>query len=269
MNTTNNKTSLYDSVTKSDGMNMVSESNKKTLYTTYREEESNSNSTYPEKRNRMNIIGKINKERLDDIPRGSFLTILDKFGEVVATFIHAGRVNGSGFLNPIIVYYHGIGWLKECPSFKLDEIDMIRFATQTEIDILIQNMSKEGYLWDGWNVIRNESTEENDEETIDESPAEEEIILSRPNKKKCIIDKAIENKIAHNINVSKDILDNTLPYYVINDKMEYLVRTTDKSLKRDLNNFNYFTNKEDINEAIRRVKETLMNFQEEIQNRNK
>lgn len=245
MNTTNNKTSLYDSVTKSDGINMVSESNKKTLYTTYREEESNSNSTYAEKRNRMNIIGKINKERLDDIPRGSFLTILDKFGEVVATFIHAGRVNGSGFLNPIIVYYHGIGWLKECPSFKLDEIDMIRFATQTEIELILKNMMQKGYAWDGWDVIRGESAEEKEDEVkyelinkegevVNESPTEEEAILSMPNKKKCIIDKAIENKIAHNIKVAKDILDNTLPYYVINDKIEHLVRTTDKSLKRDL-----------------------------------
>lgn len=51
--------------------------------------------------------------------------------------------------------------------------------------------------------------------------------------------------------------------------MERLVRTTDESLNRHFNNFNYFTNKEDVDEAIRRVKETLMNFQEEIQNRNK
>lgn len=236
MNTTNNKTSLYDSV---------------------------------KKNGKTNIIGEINKGRLDSVSRGSYITILDKFGEVVATFIHAGIVNGSGFLNPIIAYYDGIGWVKECPSFKLDEIDTMRFASQTEIEILLKNMAKEGYIWDGWQVIKDDSAEVKKDETIDESPTEEEIILSRPNKKKCIIDEAIENKIAHNINVSKDILDNTLPYYVINDKMEYLVRTTDKSLKRDLNNFNYFTNKEDINEAIRRVKETLMNFQEEIQNRNK
>ena len=236
MNTTNNKTSLYDSV---------------------------------KKNGKTNIVGEINKGRLDSVPRGSYITILDKFGEVVAIFIHAGIVNGSGFLNPIIAYYDGIGWVEECPSFKLDEIDTMRFASQTEIEILLKNMAKEGYIWDGWQVIKDDSAEVKKDETIDESPAEEEIILSRPNKKKCIIDEAIENKIAHNINVSKDILDNTLPYYVINDKMEYLVRTTDKSLKRDLNNFNYFTNKEDIKEAIRRVKETLMNFQEEIQNRNK
>lgn len=236
MNTTNNKTSLYDSV---------------------------------KKNGKTNIVGEINKGRLDSVPRGSYITILDKFGEVVAIFIHAGIVNGSGFLNPIIAYYDGIGWVKECPSFKLDEIDTMRFASQTEIEILLKNMAKEGYIWDGWQVIKDDSAEVKKDETIDESPAEEEIILSRPNKKKCIIDEAIENKIAHNINVSKDILDNTLPYYVINDKMEYLVRPTDKSLKRDLNNFNYFTNKEDIKEAIRRVKETLMNFQEEIQNRNK
>lgn len=238
MNTTNNKTSLYDSV---------------------------------KKNGKTNIVGEINKGRLDSVPRGSYITILDKFGEVVATFIHAGIVNGSGFLNPIIAYYDGIGWVKECPSFKLDEIDTMRFASQTEIEILLKNMAKEGYIWDGWNVIKDEeeSKEEelDDDETIDESPTEEK--PSTNGDKKCIIDKAIENKIAHNINVSKDILDNTLPYYVINDKMEYLVRTTDKSLKRDLNNFNYFTNKEDVDEAIRRVKETLMNFQEEIQNRDK
>lgn len=247
MNTTNNKTSLYDSV---------------------------------KKNGKTNIVGEINKGRLDSVPRGRYITILDKFGEVVATFIHAGIVNGSGFLNPIIAYYDGIGWVKECPSFKLDEIDTMRFASQTEIEILLKNMAKEGYIWDGWQVIKDDSAEEKEDEVkyelinkegkvVNESPAEEEAILSMPNKKKCIIDKAIENKIAHNIKVAKDILDNTLPYYVINDKMEYLVRTTDKSLKRDLNNFNYFTNKEDVDEAIRRVKETLMNFQEEIQNRDK
>lgn len=237
MNTTNNKTSLYDSV---------------------------------KKNGKTNIVGEINKGRLDSVPRGSYITILDKFGEVVAIFIHAGIVNGSGFLNPIIAYYDGIGWVKECPSFKLDEIDTMRFPSQTEIEILLKNMAKEGYIWDGWNVIKDEeeSKEEEsvDDEIIDESPTEEK---PSTNSDKNIIDKAIENKIAHNIKVAKDILDNTLPYYVINDKMEYLVRTTDKSLKRDLNNFNYFTNKEDIKEAIRRVKETLMNFQEEIQNRDK
>jgi len=105
-----------------------------------------------------------------------------------------------------------------------------------------------------------------DDETIDESPTE---VKYSTNVDKNILDKAIENKIEHNIKVAKDILDNTLPYYVINDNIEQLVRTTDKSLKRDLNNFNYFTNKEDVDEAIRRVKETLMNFQEEIQNRDK
>ena len=233
MNTTNNKTSLYDSV---------------------------------KKNGKTNIVGEINKGRLDSVPRGRYITILDKFGEVVAIFIHAGIVNGSGFLNPIIAYYDGIGWVKECPSFKLDEIDTMRFASQTEIEILLKNMAKEGYIWDGWQVIKDDSAEEKEDETIDEYPTEEK---PSTNGDKNILDKAIENKIAHNIKVAKDILDNTLPYYVINDKMEYLVRTTDKSLKRDLNNFNYFTNKEDIKEAIRRVKETLMNFQEEIQNRNK
>lgn len=46
MNTTNNKTSLYDSVKKND---------------------------------KMNVIGEINKGRLDTVSRGIFLTILDKF----------------------------------------------------------------------------------------------------------------------------------------------------------------------------------------------
>lgn len=184
------------------------------------------------------------KDRLDTIPRGEILTRLDKFGEIVAIFIHGGIVEGSGFFNPIIAYFPFVGWLKRCPSFELEGISTICFATQTEKEILFEQMKKEGYIWDGWNVIRGESAEEKKDEIVDESPdeekvfdgfpAEEEIILSRPNKKKCIIDEAIENKIAHNINVSKDILDNTLPYYVINDKMEYLVRTTDKSLKRDL-----------------------------------
>ena len=244
MNTDNIKTSLYDSVTKND---------------------------------KMNVIGEINKGRLDTVSRGIFLTILDKFGEVVATFIHDGRVNESGFLNPIIAYYPGIECLKRCPSLNLDDIVTLRFANQMEITILLKRMRKEGYIWDGWNAIRDESGEDKEDEVkyelinkegevVNESPTEEE---PTTNGTKNILYKAIENKIAHNIKVAKDILDNTLPYYVINDKIEHLVRTTDKSLKRDLNNFNYFTNKEDVDEAIRRVKETLMNFQEEIQNRNK
>jgi hypothetical protein len=151
-----------------------------------------------------------------------------------------------------------------------------RYATGDEQDYILDIMGSNGYVWDGWNVIRGESAEEKEDEVINkegkvvnESPAEEEAILSMPNKKKCIIDKAIENKIAHNIKVAKYILDNTLPYYIINENIEGFIKTTDKYLKRYLNNFNYFTNKEDVDEAIRRVKETLMNFQEEIQNRNK
>lgn len=245
MNTTNNKTSLYDSVKKNDKINME----------------------------RNNV-----KNSLDTIPRGKILTRLDKFGEIVAIFIYGGKIEGSGFFNPIIAYFPFVGWLKRCPSFKLDDISTICFATQTEKELLFKIMKEEGYIWDGWNVIRDESAEEKEDdvkyelinkegEVVNESPAEEETIVPS-DKKKCIIDKAIENKIAHNIKVAKDILDNTLPYYVINDNIEHLVRTTDKSLKRDINNFNYFTNKEDVDEAIRRVKETLMNFQEEIQNRN-
>lgn len=235
MNTTNNKTSLYDSVTKNG---------------------------------KTNIVGEINKERLDSVSRGSYVTILDKFGEIVAIFIHSGRVVGSGFINPIITYYPGTGWLKECPCFKLDEIDTMRFATQTEIGILLKNMAKEGYIWDGWNVIKADSLEEEEDEVadVDETPTEEETIVPSY-KKECIIDKAIENKIAHNIKVAKDIIGNTLPYYAIDESIEPWARTTNRFLNRDINNFNYFTNKEDVDEAIRRVKETLMNFQEEIQNR--
>ena len=244
MNTTNNKTSLYDSVKKNGRINME----------------------------RNNV-----KDRLDTIPRGEILTRLDKFGEIVAIFIHGKILEGSGFFYPIIAYFPFVGWLKRCPSFELEGISTICFATQTEKEILFEQMKKEGYIWDGWNVIRGESAEEKEDEVkyelinkegevVNESPTEEE---PTTNGTKNILDKVIENKISHNIKVAKDILDNTLPYYVINDKIEHFVRTTDKTLKRDINNFNYFTNKEDVDEAIRRVKETLMNFQEEIQNRNK
>jgi hypothetical protein len=244
MNTTNNKTSLYDSV---------------------------------KKNGKMNVIGEINKGRLDTVSRGIYLTILDKFGEVVATFIHDGRVNESGFLNPIIAYYPGIECLKRCSSLNLDDIVTLRFANQMEITILLKRMRKEGYIWDGWNVIRDESAEEKEDEVkyelinkegevVNESPTEEE---PSTNDENIILGREKKLSVKNNMKIARDILDNVLPYYVINDKMERLVRTTDESLNRDFNNFNYFTNKEDVDEAIRRVKETLMNFQEEIQNRNK
>lgn len=223
----------------------------------------------------MNVIGEINKGRLDTVSRGIFLTILDKFGEVVATFIHDGRVNESGFLNPIIAYYPGIECLKRCPSLNLDDIVTLRFANQMEIIILLKRMRKEGYIWDGWNVIRGESAEEKEDEVkyelinkegevVNESPTEEE---PSTNDENIILGREKKLSVKNNMKIARDILDNVLPYYVINDKMERLVRTTDESLNRDFNNFNYFTNKEDVDEAIRRVKETLMNFQEEIQNR--
>ena len=194
-----------------------------------------------------------------------------KNGDIITDEFDTGIV--KEYNKDTITFWIKISWNVDNPTIELNSIEeniehFIKATPREEIETL-NFLYKEGYIWDGWQVIKDDSAEVKKDETIDESPAEEEIILSRHNKKKCIIDEAIENKIAHNINVSKDILDNTLPYYVINDKMEYLVRTTAKSLKRDLNNFNYFTNKEDINEAIRRVKETLMNFQEEIQNRNK
>lgn len=242
MNTTNNKTSLYYSV---------------------------------KKNGKMNVIGEINKGRLDTVSRGIFLTILDKFGEVVATFIHDGRVNESGFLNPIIAYYPGIECLKRCPSLNLDDIVTLHFASQMEITILLKRMRKEGYIWDGWNVIKDDSAEEKEDEVkyelinkegevVNESPTEEE---PSTNDENIILGREKKLSVKNNMKIARDILDNVLPYYVINDKMERLVRTTDESLNRDFNNFNYFTNKEDVDEAIRRVKETLMNFQEEIQNR--
>ena len=242
MNTDNIKTSLYDSVTKND---------------------------------KMNVIGEINKGRLDTVSRGIFLTILDKFGEVVATFIHDGRVNESGFLNPIIAYYPGIECLKRCPSLNLDDIVTLRFANQMEITIILKRMRKEGYIWDGWNAIRDESNEDKEDEVkyelinkegevVNESPTEEK---PSTNDENIILGREKKLSVKNNMKIARDILDNVLPYYVINDKMERLVRTTDESLNRDFNNFNYFTNKEDVDEAIRRVKETLMNFQEEIQNR--
>lgn len=242
MNTTNNKTSLYDSV---------------------------------KKNGKKNIVGVINKERLGTVTRGSYLTILDKYGEIVATFIHDGRVNESGFLNPIIAYYPGIECLKRCPSLNLDDIVMLRFANQMEITILLKRMRKEGYIWDGWNAIRDESGEDKEDdvkyelinkegEVVNESPTEEE---PSTNDENIILGREKKLSVKNNMKIARDILDNVLPYYVINDKMERLVRTTDESLNRDFNNFNYFTNKEDVDEAIRRVKETLMNFQEEIQNR--
>ena len=125
------------------------------------------------------IIGKINKERLDTVPRGKFLTILDELGEVLFTFIHSGREIENGFLKPLIAYYNGIDLIVECPSCKLDATNTIRFATQTEIDILIKNMIKEKYLWDGWNVIRDKPAEDKEDEVadVDKSPAEEETCL--------------------------------------------------------------------------------------------
>ena len=223
MNTTDNKTSLYELVTKRDRLKVMEE-------------------------------GEDVKDKLDTIPRGEILTAYNQFGEVSKIFIYNSKAVGSDYFNTLLTYYPYAGQLSKNLTFNLNDIDKLSFATSLQKEILFEQMMKEEYIWNGQNVVKDESTEEKPSTNGD---------------KKCIIDKAIENKIAHNIKVAKDILDNTLPYYVINDNIEQLVRTTDKSLKRDLNNFNYFTNKEEVDEAIRRVKETLMNFQEEIQNRNK
>lgn len=227
MNTTDNKTSLYDSVTKND---------------------------------KIENDNKINFKTLKTLSKGEILTVYNKIGQIEDILIYDCMLNEYGLFNTVLVYSPMSGELRHSPVLDFDKLDVLAFATPEEKANLLKIMKEEGYhyYWLGC---------EDDDETIDESPTEEK--PSTNGDKKCIIDKAIENKIAHNIKVAKDILDNTLPYYVINDNIEQLVRTTDKSLKRDLNNFNYFTNKEDVDEAIRRVKETLMNFQEEIQNRDK
>lgn len=344
MNTTDNKTSLYELVTKRD---------------------------------RLKVMDEVEdvKDKLDTIPRGEILTAYNQFGEVSKIFIYNSKAVGSDYFNTLLTCYPYAGQLTKNHTFHLNDIDKLSFATSLQKEILFEQMMKEGYIWNGQNVVKDESTEKEDEISIDDvkkinkieddnkitfsklktlscgeiltaynkigqiesifiyngKPLEcglfntlwayfpmfdslrtnsilnfddfDKITFSTPEEKenlrtvmkrdgyiwdglvvkkvepteekpstngdKNILDKAIENKIAHNIKVAKDILDNTLPYYVINDNIEPLAIKTDKSLKRDLNNFNYFTNKEDVDEAIRRVKETLMNFQEEIQNRDK
>lgn len=232
MNTTNNKTSLYDSVTKSD---------------------------------KIEDYNKINLKTLKMLSKGEILTVYNKIGQIEDILIYDGMLNEYGLFNAVLAYSPISGILRVCPVLDFDNLPILAFSTPEEKANLRKIMKEKGYqnYWWGWEDEEEESV---DDETIDESPTE---VKSSTNVDKNILDKAIENKIEHNIKVAKDILDNTLPYYVINDNIEQLVRTTDKLLKRDLNNFNYFTNKEDVDEAIRRVKETLMNFQEEIQNRDK
>lgn len=236
MNTTNNKTSLYDSVTKND---------------------------------KIENDNKINLSKLKTLSCGEILTAYNKIGQIEDILIYDCMLNEYGLFNTVLVYSPMSGELRHSPVLDFDKLDILAFATPEEKANLLKIMKEEGchYYWLGCEDDDETEEELDDDETIDESPTEEK--PSTNGDKKCIIDKAIENKIAHNIKVAKDILDNTLPYYVINDNIEPLAIKTDKSLKRDLNNFNYFTNKEDVDEAIRRVKETLMNFQEEIQNRNK
>lgn len=220
MNTTDNKTSLYDSVTKND---------------------------------KIENDNKINLSKLKTLSCGEILTAYNKIGQIESIFIYNGKSLECGLFNTLLAYFPMFDSLRTNSILNFDDFDKITFSIPEEKENLRTVMKRDGYIWDGLVVKKVEPTEEQPSTNSDKN----------------IIDKAIENKIAHNIKVAKDILDNTLPYYVINDNIEQLVRTTDKSLKRDLNNFNYFTNKEDVDEAIRRVKETLMNFQEEIQNRNK
>lgn len=232
MNTTDNKTSLYDSVKKND---------------------------------KIENDNKINFKTLKTLSKGEILTVYNKIGQIEDILIYDCMLDEYGLFNTVLAYSPISGILRDCPVLDFDNLPILAFSTPEEKANLRKIMKEKGYqnYWWGWEDEEEESV---DDETIDESPTE---VKSSTNVDKNILDKAIENKIEHNIKVAKDILDNTLPYYVINDNIEQLVRTTDKSLKRDLNNFNYFTNKEDVDEAIRRVKETLMNFQEEIQNRDK
>ena len=241
MNTTNNKTSLYDLVTKSDKMNIVG---------------------------KINNDNKINLKTLKMLSKGEILTVYNTLGQIEDILIYDCMMDEYGLFNTVLAYSPINGILRDSPVLDFDKLPILAFATPEEKTNLLKIMREKGYKYNWWGCEEESEEEElDDDETIDISPTEEK--PSTNSDKKCIIDKAIENKIAHNIKVAKDILDNTLPYYVINDNIEPLVIKTDKSLKRDLNNFNYFTNKEDVDEAIRRVKETLMNFQEEIQNRDK
>lgn len=232
MNTTNNKTSLYDSVTKND---------------------------------KIENDNKINLSKLKTLSCGEILTAYNKIGQIEDILIYDCMLNEYGLFNTVLVYSPMSGELRHSPVLDFDKLDVLAFATPEEKANLLKIMREKGYQynWCGWDSD-DESPDE--EKVFDGFPAEEEPIVPS-DKKKCIIDKAIENKIAHNITVAKDIIGNTLPYYAIDESIEPWARTTDRFLKRDLNNFNYFTNKEDVDEAIRRVKETLMNFQEEIQNR--
>mgnify|MGYP003357829518 CR=1 FL=1 len=220
MNTTNNKTSLYDSVTKSD---KIEDDNKITL------------------------------SKLKTLSCGEILTAYNKIGQIESIFIYNGKPLECGLFNTLLTYFPMFGSLRTNSVLNFDDFDKITFSTPEEKENLRTVMKRNGYIWDGLVVKKIEPTEEKPSTNSDKN----------------ILDKAIENKIAHNIKVAKDIIGNTLPYYTIDESIEPWARTTDRFLKRDLNNFNYFTNKEDVDEAIRRVKETLMNFQEEIQNRNK
>lgn len=245
MNTTNNKTSLYDSVKKND---------------------------------KIENDNKINLNTLKMLSKGEILTVYNKIGQIEDILIYDCMMDEYGLFNTVLAYSPISGILRDSPVLDFDKLPILAFATPEEKANLLKIMKEKGYQYNcwGWDSDDEESDEDKQDEIVDKFPDEEKVFygfsaeeetIVPSDKKKCIIDKVIENKISHNIKVAKDILDNTLPYYVINDKIEHFVRTTDKSLKRDLNNFNYFTNKEDVDEAIRRVKETLMNFQEEIQNR--
>lgn len=248
-----------------DGQNVLKELKNKEDST--KEEEMNSDNV--KKTDKIEDDNKINLSKLKTLMRGEILTAYNELGQIVDILVYDRMLTEDGLINTVVSYSPMNGELRDSPVLDFDNLAKLTFSTPEEKDTLRKIMKKEGYQNDWWGWEDEEETEEEesvDDEIIDESPTEEN---PSTNGDKNIIDKAIENKIAHNIKVAKDILDNTLPYYAINDNIERVERIPDIFLERDLNNFNYFTNKEDVDEAIRRVKETLMNFQEEIQNRNK
>lgn len=246
MNTTNNKTSLYDSVTKND---------------------------------KIENDNKINLKTLKMLSKGEILTVYNKIGQIEDILIYDCMLDEYGLFNTVLAYSPISGILSDSPVLDFDKLPILAFATPEEKANLLKIMKEKGYeyYWWGWEG-EEESDEEKQDEIVDESPDEEKVFDGFPteeetivpsDKKECILDKAIENKIVHNIKVAKDIIGNELPYYAFNENIERIIRTPKNRLQKDLSIFNYFTNKEDVDEAIRRVRETLMNFQEEIQNRNK
>jgi len=98
MNTTDNKTSLYDSVTKPDKIKVNGE--------------------------KEDI-----KDKLDTLPRGEFLTAYNELGEVVNIFIYNGKAVGSDYFNVLVTCYPYSGQLTKNSTFFLNNIYNLSFAT--------------------------------------------------------------------------------------------------------------------------------------------